>query len=108
MTGQPNRALAERTVTHRSALREVLSQGRALTVRELSQAIGASERDVIGHLEHLERSLAHQPERLTVAPARCMACGFCFEGRARVGKPGKCPQCRATRIAPPRFVIQLD
>lgn len=108
MTGIHNREPAERTVTHRTALRQVLSQGKPLTVRELSQAIGASERDVLEHLEHLEQSLAHQPERLTITPAHCIACGFSFEGRARVAKPGKCPKCRATRIAPPRFAIQAD
>jgi predicted Zn-ribbon and HTH transcriptional regulator len=94
----------ERTETLRNALRDVL-RGRELTLRELSQALGASERDLLGHLQHLERSLVHGPETLVIEPACCLACGFRFDDRARLGKPGRCPACRATRIAPPRFSI---
>lgn len=48
-----------RSETVRAALRERLRSEAALTSRELSQAIGGSERDVLAHAEHLERSLAH-------------------------------------------------
>jgi maltoporin len=42
-------------------------------------------------------------EQVTIEPARCEGCGFVFEGRDRVGKPGRCPVCRGSRIRPPRF-----
>jgi predicted Zn-ribbon and HTH transcriptional regulator len=95
-----------RNETVRAALRDRLRSETTLTLRELSQAIGASERDVLAHLEHLERSLSHTDERLIIEPARCLACGFAFEARARFKKPGRCPTCRATRISSPRFSIQ--
>jgi predicted Zn-ribbon and HTH transcriptional regulator len=99
---------AEHTETLRNALYETLRSGRELTIRELSQAIGASERDVEAHLEHLPRSLKHRGERLLVTPARCLACGFSFDERSRVKKPGRCPKCKATRIAPARFSVEDD
>jgi transcriptional regulator len=94
----------ERTETLREALRQALRAG-DLTIRELSQAVGASERDLYDHLEHLARSLPNTGERLRIDPARCLGCGFEFEDRTRVKKPGRCPNCKSTRIAPPRFAI---
>lgn len=94
-----------RNETVRAALKEHLRNERSFNLRELSQAIKASERDVLAHLEHLERSLAHTGERLIIEPARCLACGFAFEARTRFKKPGRCPTCKATRISSPRFSI---
>ncbi|HKU43466.1 MAG TPA: transcriptional regulator [Polyangiales bacterium] len=97
----------ERNETARDALCQALRAG-PLTVRELSQRVGLAERDVLHHLEHLERSLRHTREQLMVEPARCVACGYAFEARTRLGKPGRCPACRATRIAPPRYAVVAD
>jgi len=95
-----------RTETLRSELREALrSEQGPQTIRELSQTLRASERDLLAHLEHLARSLSHGSERLTVEPARCLSCGFDFEDRTRFTKPGRCPACKSTRIALPRFAI---
>ena len=43
--------------------------------------------------------------RLEIEPARCLACRYAFEDRTRLSKPGRCPVCRATRIALPRFRV---
>jgi transcriptional regulator len=94
----------ERLETLRQALHQALRAGN-LTLRELSQQLGAAERELLPHLEHLERSLQHGAERLAIEPAHCIACGFAFEDRTRIAKPGRCPACKATRIAPPRFAI---
>ena len=94
----------ERTETARTALCEALRAG-PLGPRAISQQLRLSEREVLHHLEHLERSLKHTSERLVVEPARCVACGFEFEDRTRLTKPGRCPACRATRIAPPRYSV---
>ena len=93
--------------THRRALHDALL-GEPRTARELSVALSLRERDVLSHLEHLDRSLDHTGERLEIEPARCLACGFAFDERARLTKPGRCPRCRATRIALPRFSIVPD
>jgi transcriptional regulator len=96
------------SLTHREALREALLSGGFRTARELSVELSLQEREVYQHLEHLELSLTHGAQRLEVEPSRCLACGYTFEDRVRLKKPGRCPQCRATRIAPPRFRIAYD
>jgi transcriptional regulator len=102
MTGP--RSLPEEEQTPRARLREILLQGPA-TVRDLSQAAGLREKDVVDHLEHLARSARGRGETLAIEPARCLGCGYLFSDRQRLGKPGSCPACRRTRIAPPRFAL---
>jgi transcriptional regulator len=96
--------LPARVETLRTELRTALSEGRS-TSRELSQALGVSEREVLEHLPHLARSLSHTGERLAIEPSSCLGCGFEFEERTRVKRPGRCPACKSTRISPPRFGI---
>jgi predicted Zn-ribbon and HTH transcriptional regulator len=81
---RPGAAPREAQETARVRLRELLRQGRQ-------------------HLEHLIRSAKTRGEQVTIEPARCEGCSFVFEGRDRVGKPGRCPVCRGSRIRPPRF-----
>jgi predicted Zn-ribbon and HTH transcriptional regulator len=95
----------ERTRTDRDALREALTEGVPLTVRELSKLAGLSEDHVIQHLEHLTKSIKAEGGKLVVEPAECMGCGYVFEGRTRFTKPSRCPECRESRVAPPS--IQL-
>jgi hypothetical protein len=76
------------------------------TARELSARVGISEKDVAGHLEHLEKSLRAGGAALEVLPAECLACGFVFRERKRLSRPGSCPECRSTRIDPPAFRIR--
>jgi predicted Zn-ribbon and HTH transcriptional regulator len=94
----------ERTETVRDAIAAEL-RGQPLTARELSERVRIPEREVADHLDHLARSARGRGERLVVAPPRCLACGFAFDVRERFTRPGKCPSCRATRIAPPRFSL---
>jgi transcriptional regulator len=88
--------------TVRQALRRELEAG-AASARELSMRLRISERDVLAHLPHLERSLAREDCELAIEPAECLACGYAFEGRGRHTTPGRCPTCRSERIAPPLF-----
>lgn len=91
----------------RQALRRALEQDR-FTARELSAELGVPEKDVAHHLEHLQRSLARERRRLAVEPAECLACGYRFTRRRRLTRPTSCPECRATRIAPPAFSVEAD
>jgi predicted Zn-ribbon and HTH transcriptional regulator len=93
-----------RGVTIRSALRAALLEG-PRTARELSARVGIAEKEVAEHLEHLARSLRHGGECLLVEPARCLACGFVFEGRTRLTRPSKCPACRSQRLRPAQFRV---
>ena len=74
-------------------------------VRGLSQELGIAEKDVIAHLPHVQRSLAGSGARLVIRAAFCRECGFTFKGRTRFTRPGRCPQCRRTRIASPDFHV---
>jgi transcriptional regulator len=97
-----------RGVTVRGALEAELAQAPepGLTARELSARVGISEKDVAGHLEHLEKSLRAGGAALTVTPSECLACGYVFGDRKRLTRPGSCPECRSTRIDPPAFRIR--
>jgi predicted Zn-ribbon and HTH transcriptional regulator len=77
-----------------------------LTAHELSHALHVSEKDVFAHLEHLGRSLAREGASLVVVHPTCLACGFAFAKRDRLGRPGRCPVCKSTRIDPPRFSVR--
>jgi predicted Zn-ribbon and HTH transcriptional regulator len=100
----PDEHVPERTETVRDAIAAEL-RGEPLTTHELSERVRIPEREVADHLEHLARSARGRGERLVVTPPRCLACGFVFEARDRLTRPGKCPSCRASRIAPPRFSL---
>jgi predicted Zn-ribbon and HTH transcriptional regulator len=92
------------TQTIRQALQQLLlHQERSL--RELSQLLSLSEKDILPHLEHL----AKHPgvgRRFVITPAHCRQCGFIFAKRRRVAAPSRCPRCRQTDLARPRYAIQ--
>lgn len=94
----------ERTQTVRGQLADALRR-QAATAKELSRAVGISEKDVAGHLEHLTQSLKASDEKLEVTPAACLSCGYVFKSRERLTRPGSCPECRGTQIDPPAFQI---
>jgi transcriptional regulator len=98
-------APTERSSTLRQQLHTLLRKGPAQTALELSVELGVREREIALHLEHLERSIKNENERLVVEAPTCVACGFVFRQRHKLTRPGKCPRCRATRVLPPRFRI---
>lgn len=77
-----------------------------MTARELSALVQIREKDVIPHLEHLEKSLRRSGQRLAIQPSECLQCGFRFEKRRRMSKPSACPRCRCQRIDPPVFRLE--
>lgn len=92
------------TGTSRQQIMDVLQTGE-WDVRRLSQRLRISEKDVLAHMPHVQRSLARSGARLVIRAAFCWACGFTFKGRGRFTRPGRCPQCRQTRIEPPAFHV---
>jgi predicted Zn-ribbon and HTH transcriptional regulator len=76
------------------------------TARDLSKAVGISEKDVAGHLGHLARSLRTHGEELTVVPPECLDCGFRFERREKLARPSRCPRCQSKRLSLPEFAIR--
>ena len=91
--------------TIRHQLIEALME-REMTAIGLSQEVGIQEKEVYTHLPHIARSVASHGNKLVVEPARCLKCGFVFEGRKRFTRPGRCPKCRETHIQNPSYTIQ--
>jgi len=88
-------------------LEGVLGSG-GMTARELALALRITERDVVDHLGHVQRSLvSHGQRRLVMVPSECNRCGFVFRDRIRLGKPGKCPECRSTSVTEPAFRVEV-
>ena len=67
------------------------------SVSSLARELGLRRGDLEDDLRHMLRSAAARGDRIEILPARCKACGFEF-GPERLAKPGKCPECRGTRI----------
>lgn len=92
-------------MTLRRRILELL-RGQEMGARELSRALGIREAEVLAHLEHVARTADGAGERFTLIPSQCLLCGFVFEDRRRLTRPGRCPRCRRSRIEPPRYVIR--
>ncbi|MBI4773583.1 MAG: transcriptional regulator [Deltaproteobacteria bacterium] len=93
----------EKESTLRRRIQEVLLT-ESCTVRDLSQLLRASEKEILSHLPNVARSASHS-HKFEIIPAECLECGFTFKRRSRFTVPGKCPLCRSRRISPPRFRI---
>ncbi|RMF85333.1 MAG: transcriptional regulator, partial [Nitrospinota bacterium] len=72
---------AEENSTLRRRIIELLS-GRTLSTRQISQILGITERDVLGHLDHVARSVAPK-QRLVMELPVCRRCGFSFRKREK-------------------------
>lgn len=90
--------------TLRRQLIERLAAG-ACGVRELSQELHQSEKEIYRHLEHVGRTVHRAGGRLVVSAALCQQCGYVFQDRTRTTPPGRCPHCRSTRIRRSRYSI---
>jgi predicted Zn-ribbon and HTH transcriptional regulator len=82
--------------------------GEPLSARDLSQQVGIAEREIAGHLRHLQKSLKNSPRRLQLTPPRCLDCSFVFQKRERLTRPGRCPVCRSTHLSEPLFSLDQD
>lgn len=91
--------------TIREQLLALLDSG-VCGVRELSQELHQSEKEIYDHLKHIEHSLRSTGRRLLIEPATCLACGFVFVNRSRPQPPSRCPKCRKTRIRRPTYTIR--
>jgi predicted Zn-ribbon and HTH transcriptional regulator len=75
------------------------------SLHELSEMLQEPVKDVEADLQHLLKSLRHQPYRVRITPARCHKCDFVFS-RDKLHKPSKCPRCKGTWISEPRIAIE--
>lgn len=93
---------APRVETVRQGVIALLKE-ETLTAKELSSLAGISEKEVLEHLAHIKTALHG---KLVVTPPRCLGCGFSFQKRERLKKPGRCPVCRSERVADPAFKVE--
>lgn len=93
------------TETIRRQIISCLNNG-PINAIEISKDVGIMEKEVYGHLDHIARSMGAKGKRLVIHPSRCLKCGFIFNKRERFTRPGRCPECRGTRIKRPAYEIQ--
>ena len=91
-------------MTLRRDLLEYLSH-EPRSVSRLARELRLPRADVEDALRHMIRSARAAGHRIVVVPARCRACGFIFD-EDRLTKPGRCPECRESRIFEPQISIQ--
>jgi predicted Zn-ribbon and HTH transcriptional regulator len=86
--------------------KEILDRlaGAPRSVSSLARELGLKRGDVEEDLRHALRSAEAAGYQVDVVPARCRSCGFTFD-RGKLSKPGKCPECRGTRIFEPQISI---
>lgn len=101
------RAPVEQERTPRERLVQALSK-EPVSARALSKAVSLTEREVVAHLQHLQKTLKTQNRRLILTPATCLDCQFVFQKRERLTRPGKCPVCRSTHLSEPLFSLDGD
>jgi transcriptional regulator len=75
------------------------------SVSWLARELGLARSDVESDLRHALRSARAAGAALDVLPARCRTCGFTFD-EDRLSKPGKCPECRGTRILEAQVLVR--
>ena len=94
----------DKTVTIRKELLERIA-GEARSVSSLARELGLKRGDVEEELRHALRSAEAAGYRVEILPARCRSCGFTFDTR-KLSKPGKCPDCRGSRIFEPQITLR--
>ena len=74
-------------------------------IRELSQILSVSEKELYTHLPHVARSVISNRQRLEIIPPMCISCGHVFKTRKRFTRPARCPRCKKERIKEPKYQI---
>ncbi len=76
-----------------------------VSLQELSRLVSVSEKELVPHFPHIEKSVKRNGKKLEYFPAACRKCGFEFSKREDPRKPSKCPSCRSEYISLPLFRI---
>jgi transcriptional regulator len=71
----------------------------------IARELGLDRRDIEDELHHAIRSARAAGHTIVIEPAKCKQCGFVF-GEDRLAKPGKCPECKGTRLFEAQISIQ--
>ncbi len=82
-----------------------LLNDREMDARGLSEELRIKEKEVYAHLVHVERSVLAAGGKFILVPSQCLLCGYVFEDRRRLTRPGRCPRCRRSKLQNPLFRI---
>ena len=77
------------------------------TASSLARELGLRRGGMDEELRHVIRSARAAGHAVLIEPARCKSCGFTFD-ETKLGKPGKCPACRGTRLFEPLIRIEAE
>jgi len=83
-----------------------LLEEKKMSVREISQTIRISEKEVYEHLLHIKHSVKLKKKKLRINPFYCLLCDYIFKDRKRLTKPGRCPRCKRSHISPATYWIK--
>lgn len=75
------------------------------SVSSLARELRLTKGELEDHLRHAIRTARAAGHPVIIEPAVCRTCGFEF-AEDRLLKPGKCPQCRGTRIVEARVRVE--
>jgi len=90
-------------MTRRQEIIEILEKGEK-SAQELANQFKVELSEILEDLNHIKYSV--KPKKLAMKPAQCRKCGFKFEERSKLKKPGKCPKCRSEWIMAARLRIE--
>ena len=91
-------------MTFRRDLVKILS-AQPRSASSIARELGLDRRDVEDELRHAIRSARAAGHTVVIEPAKCKQCGFVF-GEDRLAKPGKCPECKGTRLFEAQISVQ--
>ena len=91
-------------MTFRRDLVKILS-AQPRSASSIARELGLDRRDVEDELRHAIRSARASGHTIVIEPAKCKQCGFVFD-EDRLAKPGKCPECKGTRLFEAQISIQ--
>jgi len=91
-------------MTFRRDLVRILS-AQPRSASSIARELGLDRRDVEDELRHAIRSARAAGHTVVIEPAKCKQCGFVFS-EDRLAKPGKCPECKGTRLYEAQISIQ--
>ncbi|MBW2976999.1 transcriptional regulator [Candidatus Woesearchaeota archaeon] len=90
-------------MTRREKIIEILSKEEK-SAQQLANELQAQLFEILEDLGHIKHSI--KPRKLMALPAKCRKCGFAFEERSKIKKPGRCPRCKSEWIMAPLFRIR--
>ncbi|WP_049922773.1 transcriptional regulator [Halopiger djelfimassiliensis] len=96
--------MREADETTRQRLADAL-RAEPATPSELATQLDLTPHAVVGHVEHVSRSVERNGEQLLVAPPTCRECGF-DDFDDLLNLPSRCPSCKSESLTEPTFTVE--